>query len=160
MPDHIAAPGEMVPRRIQLRRTAGWRMPPNTVVVARPTKWGNPFVMHHPGRVASKPMTPKMAVASFKGMVETQGGWFPVPLPWPKGKIPAQFTTVADVQRELRGRNLACWCALDQPCHADVLLELANAPLRCDSPAVPSSSPATDLDGTPTRPHTKETPRG
>ena len=27
----------------------------------------------------------------------------------------------------LRGRDLACWCALDQPCHADVLLELANA---------------------------------
>jgi len=29
----------------------------------------------------------------------------------------------------LRGKNLACWCALDEPCHADVLLELANAPL-------------------------------
>jgi hypothetical protein len=28
----------------------------------------------------------------------------------------------------LRGKNLACWCPLDQPCHADVLLELANAP--------------------------------
>ena len=27
----------------------------------------------------------------------------------------------------LRGRDLACWCPLDQPCHADVLLELANA---------------------------------
>ena len=27
---------------------------------------------------------------------------------------------------ELRGRDLACWCPLDQPCHADVLLELAN----------------------------------
>jgi hypothetical protein len=26
----------------------------------------------------------------------------------------------------LRGRDLACWCPLDQPCHADVLLELAN----------------------------------
>ena len=29
---------------------------------------------------------------------------------------------------ELRGKDLACWCALDQPCHADVLLEWANAP--------------------------------
>ena len=27
----------------------------------------------------------------------------------------------------LRGKNLACWCALDQPCHADAILELANA---------------------------------
>jgi hypothetical protein len=29
---------------------------------------------------------------------------------------------------ELRGKNLACWCKPDQPCHADVLLELANDP--------------------------------
>ncbi|KMS57958.1 hypothetical protein V473_07255 [Sphingobium cupriresistens LL01] len=29
----------------------------------------------------------------------------------------------------LRGKNLACWCPLDQPCHADVLLEIANAPI-------------------------------
>jgi hypothetical protein len=28
---------------------------------------------------------------------------------------------------ELRGRDLACWCPLDEPCHADVLLEIANA---------------------------------
>jgi hypothetical protein len=34
--------------------------------------------------------------------------------------------TVADVRRELRGRDLACYCPLDGPCHADVLLEVAN----------------------------------
>lgn len=31
------------------------------------------------------------------------------------------------IRKELRGKNLACFCALDQPCHADVLLEIANA---------------------------------
>lgn len=30
------------------------------------------------------------------------------------------------VVQALRGKDLACWCRLDQPCHADVLLELAN----------------------------------
>lgn len=35
--------------------------------------------------------------------------------------------------KELRGKDLVCWCRLDQPCHADVLLELANAPLRCEA---------------------------
>jgi len=30
---------------------------------------------------------------------------------------------------ELRGKNLACWCPLDKPCHADILLELANGSL-------------------------------
>jgi hypothetical protein len=28
--------------------------------------------------------------------------------------------------RQLRGKNLACWCKPGQPCHADILLELAN----------------------------------
>ncbi len=34
---------------------------------------------------------------------------------------------VAAIKRELRGKDLACWCGLDKPCHADVLLEVANA---------------------------------
>jgi hypothetical protein len=38
-----------------------------------------------------------------------------------------QLTTLADVRRELRGKNLACWCSLSEPCHAEVLLKLANA---------------------------------
>jgi hypothetical protein len=33
----------------------------------------------------------------------------------------------AEARRELRGRDLACWCSLDGPCHADVLLKVANA---------------------------------
>ena len=35
--------------------------------------------------------------------------------------------TLAEIRRELSGRDLACWCPVDQPCHADVLLELANS---------------------------------
>ena len=34
--------------------------------------------------------------------------------------------SIDDVTRELRGRDLACYCPLDQPCHADVLLAIAN----------------------------------
>jgi hypothetical protein len=90
-----------MPVRIQLSRAKGWRMPPNTVKVDRSTKWGNPFV------VGSR-QTPAQAVAAFRRMVED----------YPHG---------LDVEvRQLRGKNLACWCALDKPCHADVLLELAN----------------------------------
>ncbi len=33
----------------------------------------------------------------------------------------------------LRGKDLACWCALDRPCHADALLEIANAPMKCEA---------------------------
>lgn len=128
----------MAPVRLQLSRRKGFDLQKlsretnslEAVNVARPSKWGNPFVVHHPNGPASmrSPMTAKSAVAAFKSMLEKEGSWFPVPLPWPKGKIPAQITTVGDVRRELCGKNLACWCTDGDPCHADVLLALANNP--------------------------------
>lgn len=93
-----------MPERIQRQRTKGWRMPENTVYVGRPTRWGNPYRVSVWG-------TCERAVSVFREMVNEVDGW-------------ADFR--ADVQRELRGKNLACWCPLDQPCHADVLLEMAN----------------------------------
>jgi hypothetical protein len=39
---------------------------------------------------------------------------------------PAVKIKVEDVVRELKGKNLSCWCPIGQPCHADVLLKLAN----------------------------------
>jgi len=104
----------MSPKRIQRRRTKGWRMPEDAVYVGRPSRWGNPF-------------RGPQAVGSFRAFVTKEGEWWPVPLPWPRGKIPAfESTTVEDVRRELAGKDLACWCPLDAPCHADVLLQIAN----------------------------------
>lgn len=91
-----------MPERIQRRRTKGWRMPEGAVYVGRPTRWGNMF-----GTTARDTITvgtAREAVACFRSVV-TAEKW--------------------DL-RALRGKSLACWCALDQPCHADVLLELAN----------------------------------
>ena len=119
-----------MPQRIQLSRRKGWRMPENAVKVDRSTRWGNPYVAHPDKGPNGRPyqMAPEVAVASFKSLLKQTGSWWPIPLPWPKGKIPAgEPTTVDDVKRELRGKDLACWCALDQPCHADVLLEIANS---------------------------------
>jgi hypothetical protein len=93
------------PERVQLRRTRGWRMPPNTVKVDRTTKWGNPF------RRAGSTQCP---VASFRD--------------WATQRRTAQAWDYADeARRELRGKNLACWCKPGEPCHADVLLEIANS---------------------------------
>ena len=58
-------------------------------------------------------------------------------LPGPRGRwfgrwvgkhpdLRREYVTVDDVVRELAGKNLACWCPLNVPCHADVLLEVAN----------------------------------
>lgn len=126
------------PVRVQLSRQKGWRMPPNTVSVARPGRWGNPFTVEAVGLPA--------AIDAFRLLMT--GGWSPDVLKhltdsayaaayaarevWLK-RNRWHFPTEGAVY-ELRGKNLACWCRLDQPCHADVLLELANAPLDA-SPA-------------------------
>jgi len=95
------------PIRIQRKRIKGWRMPPNTVSVTRPGRWGNPFKIGDglPGMPSTK-MDAVDAVMCFELFIP-------------------QFAVEA-ARKELRGKNLACFCALDQPCHADVLLELAN----------------------------------
>lgn len=92
------------PIRVQLSRRKGWRMPPNTASVARPTKWGNPFKVD-----PENGFNRAGAVNAFRILVSS----FDEP------------TWQTDIH-ELRGKNLACWCPLGQPCHADVLLELAN----------------------------------
>lgn len=109
--------------RIQRRRTKGWRMPEGAVYVGRPSRWGNPFRV---GAPEAYWMGPGMS-SPFR----------PQPVP----RMDAQHVTdiyrqmvVANCARfergevaELRGHDLVCWCPLDQPCHASVLLELANA---------------------------------
>ena len=85
-------------------------MPKGATYVGRPTKWGNPFFVSDYGQ--------QKAVDLFRAWLtgldpETQ---------------PEQRKQLLDSIHELRGKNLACYCPLDQPCHADVLLEWANEP--------------------------------
>jgi hypothetical protein len=101
----------MKPRRIQLKRAKGWRKPIGVVVVSRPSKYGNPF------RVGRHLTTPEAAVVAYREQLVTRGLWRGATL----------LVNVHDVRRELRGRDLACWCPIGQPCHADVLLEVANS---------------------------------
>lgn len=112
------------PMRVQLSRRKGWKMPPNTVSVARPGKWGNPFRIEIFGR--------DLAVTLFERSVV--GVWTPDGIP--DDKLYDAYSMHCLMQRlmvrewlnprSLRGYNLACWCQIDKPCHADVLLEIAN----------------------------------
>jgi len=116
------------PRRIQLSRKAGWKMPPNTVKVSRPSKWGNPYKI---GKSASL-FAQSVDVPDAKTAVRLFEAYAAIP----KGEYIGhkRGMSIGDqAYRELRGKNLACWCPLDQPCHADVLLRLANADLRQDA---------------------------
>jgi len=113
-----------MPERIQLQRTAGWRMPANTIKVTRPGAYGNPFVVwrHDDGQwmvsesschwqAPSKEAAQALAVEKFAASITKSTGHY------------GGRTWLAP----LRGKNLACWCKPGTPCHADVLLRLANA---------------------------------
>lgn len=93
-------------KRIQRKRTRGWRMPPNTIYVGRPSKWGNPFDIHDPLlRGLSDAEKRQMVVDEYRQHLLKS------PLFLMQAKI------------SLQGHDLACWCPLDQPCHADVLIQ-------------------------------------
>lgn len=121
-----------MPIRIQRKRTKGWKMPPNTVYVGRPTWWGNPFTVGECGDAAECASLYRDCILGLtepgqmnKKQLATANKAWPDCFAMPDATTAKIF---------LRGKNLACWCPLDQPCHADVLLELANP-----SPATPEA---------------------
>lgn len=134
--DHkTIAAGNFVPIRVQRQRTKGWKMPENTVYVGRPTKWGNPFKLLNNGEIH---VLDKFAIKGFpKWAYHTHGEndtavWLyqlliegshfelsSIANEWVEHFSELDFS-------ELKGKNLACFCPLDSPCHADILLKIAN----------------------------------
>lgn len=111
------------PVRIQLSRKKGWRMPPNTVKVDRTTKWGNLFIV---GQHGTRAECVRLFQLLMAGNICISIGKNPDGTHHADGQI-TFYKHVRRNRHHLRGKNLACWCPLDQPCHADVLLEIANA---------------------------------
>ena len=90
----------------------GWRMPPGAIYVGRPTKWGNHIKVGDYGKSPQARRTAHwLAVLDFEKSIEWN----------PEGEAYKEAA-----RRELRGHDLACFCRLDEPCHADVLLRIAN----------------------------------
>jgi len=113
-----------MPERIQRRRTRGWRMPEGARYIGRPTRYGNPW-----------------------RITQAEDGWLIVHATQPPvGPIPSRDSAdrllltlyrdhldhhpelVAQARRELAGKDLACFCAVNAPCHGDLLLAAANTP--------------------------------
>ena len=69
--------------------------------IGRPSKFGNPFAIGRDGSRAE-------VVEKFEAWIKTQ---------------PALMEAA---KRELRGKNLVCWCA-PLACHGDVLMRIANS---------------------------------
>ena len=96
-------------------------MPEGAVYVGRPSKWGNPFKPDdaiEAGFAQGKADAPKVCVDAFEDWLKHRA------FDWPFGDELRE--AMLDGLGTLRGKDLACWCPLGQPCHADVLLKLAN----------------------------------
>ncbi|WP_176456262.1 DUF4326 domain-containing protein [Mycobacterium marinum] len=135
------------PRRIKLRRVKGWRLhdiSPNAIVVARPSKWGNPWRVDFaavvgPGMDHVAYLTPEAARAVAADIYRA---WLTNHWPdtitthlaprWTTPQLSDRRRWILDHLPELRGHDLACWCPLEDehghpvPCHADALLDIAN----------------------------------
>ncbi|SDP92274.1 protein of unknown function [Phyllobacterium sp. YR620] len=117
-----------MPQRIRLSRARGFDLEAHSLAlnglpavhVARPGPWGNPFIV---GKDGDREQCVDLYTALLSGLLAL-------------AKSPdiealkASRSYVGTHLDELRGKNLACWCALDgKPCHADILLKIANRPI-------------------------------
>ena len=102
-----------MPKRIQRKRTKGWKMPENAAYVGRPSKWGN----------SNRVGDPYPFVSWHINTVEDAVNLFEVDMKNLKLVNPEKYE---ELIAPLRGKDLACWCAEGAACHADVLLKLAN----------------------------------
>lgn len=100
-----------MPQRIQRKRTKGWKLPETALIVARPSRYGNPYVV---GVVYGDeaPMTAQEAVEAYE---HTLAEW--------KRLMPSDFEKWI---APLRGHDLCCWCKVGDFCHADTLIQYAN----------------------------------
>ncbi|MFZ5698560.1 MAG: DUF4326 domain-containing protein [Pseudomonadota bacterium] len=137
----------MSPQRVRLSRQKGWRKPEGCIVVSRPSRWGNPWAVGDrvevryltsavggPGRygaglwscddAAEHAITDDLAVWLYRQNLLDALAGFGCDEP----DSIAERDELRAALAALRGRDLACWCPLSRPCHADVLLELANKP--------------------------------
>lgn len=113
-----------MPERIQLSRTKGWRMPPNTVKVDRATRWGNPFNATQTHICFSWQGLPAPLIRLHEP--PNLGRCLDLYSAWLLGLLVYDPHLLAP----LTGKNLACWCAPEALCHADILLRLANPDLE------------------------------
>jgi uncharacterized protein DUF4326 len=129
------------PQRIQRKRTKGWRMPDGAVYVGRPSRWGNPFIITKG--------SPQAGTVYGPGWLDARPDCFYVTIAGDNARRSLQHAAVRlfrqhlehcewrrinveEIRQKLSGHDLACWCPLVDtdgnrvPCHADVLLEIAN----------------------------------
>lgn len=126
----------MPPARLRLSRAKGFSLQERSrainglsaVNVSRPTMWGNPFTTRgarDAGYRGSDDEIAARVVSAFRVWIDSPH-WREN---WDGAESETARQAILSHLRAIRGKNLACWCAPDAPCHADVLLEIANRPI-------------------------------
>lgn len=92
------------------KRTATLTELAHGIYVGRPSKWGNPYSHHVKTTAQYRVPDRETAVEKYRQWIEHH---------------PTRDAFIEVVRRELKGKDLICWCA-PQPCHADILLAIAN----------------------------------
>jgi len=114
-----------MPKRIQRKRTKGWKMPENTIYIGRPGKFGNPFTAkgcRDAGYSGTDREINERCVKAFRAWLCSKH-WREN---WDGEESERRRQAILDSLHELRDKNVADWCKEGDPCHGDVLLELAN----------------------------------
>lgn len=112
------------PLRFQQRRARGWKKPVGGIIASQPSKWGNPFLVSscmEAGYARTKDEARIAVVSAFDSWLlagDLSEFWFE--------HSRARWTWMREHLFELRGKRIGCFCALDTPCHADVLAAYAN----------------------------------
>jgi len=133
------------PVRVQRSRQKGFRMPENTVYVGRGSRWGNPFrvIQYSDKKWAIKTdgsdKCSEILVKHCHAVYDTKSeavidaikcyDYWLLPYTHKEGTMSEFYQSMAimdDAMQNLKGKNLACWCRLDESCHADLLLTLVN----------------------------------
>lgn len=121
------------PRRLQLSRKKGYKLPDGAVNCARPTKWGNPYIVGVSG-------TQLDCVILHRFLLDGQLT-LAAPNPSIQTLLDHRNFVLANIE-SLRGRDLACWCKPGTPCHVDTYLLLANEPHTFgDADSAPAKEP-------------------
>lgn len=142
-----------MPERIQQSRQHPWRAGhPDAIVVSRGKgrRWGNPFAVGMPlldgaAKVVDRQHAVDLYTNWLTNSVDAEGRYVHGSTSY-HGAESADRPSIDEIREQLAGHDLVCWCPLDQPCHADVLLNIANGPTPHNLGSVPTHVPTDDVD--------------
>lgn len=124
----------MNPIRIQRKRVKGWKKPEGCINVSRPSKYSNPYklsgdmIYGYAGH--RRTILNPWIFIEVVGAITANERLIKLFEDWVNGSEEHDIITcpytIEDIKRELKGRNLMCFCKEGEICHADVLLKIAN----------------------------------